>query len=125
MRGVAAERVTGLCVREYNRAEWRAGSSKDDWERAFYHDKRARNTYVLVPNKINVAEVKHRCYVDRPGLLPLPEGVGKVENLSIYGMKRNSAGAAGRWARAGIFSTPLTVREKRWTRHRKRRRTWR
>jgi hypothetical protein len=81
-------------AREFGRAEWKAGTSKDDWESVYADKQQGENTYVLVPAKTNLlTQVNIACYVDRPGLLPLPEGVAKVENLPIYQMKKNSAGA--------------------------------
>jgi hypothetical protein len=82
-------------AREFNRTEWKAGNSKDDLETIYADKKQGENTYVLVPGKSNLlSKVTIASYVDRPkGILPLPEGVAKVENLYINQMQKNQVGA--------------------------------
>jgi hypothetical protein len=82
-------------AREFSRTEWKAGASKDEWDVIYADKKQGENTYVLVLGKSNLlSKVTIASYVDRPkGLLPLPEGVAKVDNLFINQMQRNGAGA--------------------------------
>jgi hypothetical protein len=51
------------------------------------------NTFVFLPTKTNLTAVSIACYLDRPDLLPLPEGVARVENLPVYTMKKSVTGA--------------------------------
>ena len=78
--------------RSYRAQAWFAGSSKNDFE--YLSDNEIRNTYVLVPGKTNQSIANIACYLDgRRALLPLPEGSGRLENLSVIELHKNSLGA--------------------------------
>jgi hypothetical protein len=78
--------------RGYQRQTWYAGSSKNDFENI--HGETNNTTWILLPEKQNLASVNLACYLDRgTALLPLPEGCGRLENLAAYILKKNSAGA--------------------------------
>jgi hypothetical protein len=51
-------------------------------------------TWVLVGGKTNVSSVNIACYLDHgQGLLPLPETCGRLENLSVFVLSKDKAGA--------------------------------
>ena len=78
---------------------WFAGSSKDDFE-SVAEDPPNSASWPLVVGKTNSASVNIACYLDGTstngspqGLLPLPTGSGRLENLPVYVLRKNSAGA--------------------------------
>jgi hypothetical protein len=82
--------------RGYKAQNWDAGSSKEDFESV--HSETNSTTWVLLPEKTNRSLVHLACYlpsgkVAHTGLLPLPEGSGRLENLPAFTMRKNSAGA--------------------------------
>jgi hypothetical protein len=78
--------------RNYQRQTWYSGSSKNDFENV--PSETNNTTWVLQPEKKNLAAVNLACYLNRGNaLLPLPEGCGRLENLAAYILKKNSAGA--------------------------------
>lgn len=78
--------------RGYQRQTWYSGSSKNDFENV--PSETNNTTWVLLPQKHNLASVNLACYLDKGNaLLPLPEGAGRLENLAAYLLKKNSAGA--------------------------------
>ncbi len=51
-------------------------------------------TYVLLPGKVNHVSVSLACYLeDGRGLLPLPTGSTRIENLTAYILSKNALGA--------------------------------
>jgi hypothetical protein len=78
---------------------WRAGRSRNEFTSVFSeHD----TTYTLVSDKTNAAAVNIACYLDGwsqeysapEGLLPLPSGSGRLENLQLVALQLNKTGAA-------------------------------
>lgn len=101
---ISGEAPTYLREASYRRYEprgsvWLAGSSKNDF--IVLLPPANGTSWVLLPNKTNTAEVQIACYLDavsrdsdQPiGLLPLPTGVGRLEDLPAYVVRTNSAGA--------------------------------
>ena len=71
---------------------WTAGSSKYDFE-----DLRPETpngtAYLLLPAKTNTAAVNIACYLHGgQGLLPLPTGSGRLDNLFVIGLQKNGVG---------------------------------
>ena len=85
--------------RSFHLRSWAAGVARKDFEGV----SAATNgtTWVLLPDKTNAATVNIACYLDgrsresvNPlGLLPLPAGSGRLENLNAYILQKNSLGA--------------------------------
>ena len=79
--------------RAYRSPAWHAGSSKDD----FVNVTAETNGLVwpLLPDKATPLAVNIACYLDGgKALLPLPTGVGRLENLPAFTtLQKNSAGA--------------------------------
>ncbi|HEU0039701.1 MAG TPA: transglutaminase-like domain-containing protein, partial [Verrucomicrobiae bacterium] len=84
--------------RGYKSQVWFAGSSKDDFETVGESPPESRR-WPLLPAKTNTAAVNIACYLDGrgsnslAGLLPLPGGSGRLENLQAFTLRKNSAGA--------------------------------
>lgn len=61
-------------------------------------DKDHNTTYTLVPGKTNLGSVRIGCYLEdsdgsiRQGLLPLPRGTGRLENLEAFYVQYNPLG---------------------------------
>jgi hypothetical protein len=73
--------------------EWRAGTSKEDFD-PVGPETPGGSDYVLVPGKTNRESVNIACYLPGgKGLVPLPEGSGRLENLEVIKIEKNSAGA--------------------------------
>jgi len=71
---------------------WYSELSFDKFESVF--EAADHTTWVLLPGKTNSAAVNIACYLPgRSGLLPLPTGTGRLENLSAYLLQKNSLGA--------------------------------
>lgn len=83
--------------RGYKSPIWFAGSSKNDFQIAQESAPESRTWTLLL--KTNTAAVNIACYLDgrgsnaHSGLLPLPRGSGRLENLNAYLLRTNSAGA--------------------------------
>ncbi|MDB6112886.1 MAG: transglutaminase-like enzyme predicted cysteine protease [Pedosphaera sp.] len=78
--------------RAYSSGVWHAGSSKNDF--VGLGAEADLTSWVLQPRKINSTAVNMACYLDGgKGLLPLPTGCGRLENLAAYVLEKNSAGA--------------------------------
>jgi hypothetical protein len=83
--------------RGYRAQTWDAGTSKSDFENVPAETN--LTTWRLLPQKTNHAAVNIACYLRpdkkglRKGLLPLPEGSGRLERLPAYILQKNSAGA--------------------------------
>jgi hypothetical protein len=80
---------------------WFSGGTRNDFT-ALFHERGNENSWVLVPGKSNLSTVAISCYLegrsketgDPEGLLPLPGGSSRVENLPVFSLKTNNAGAA-------------------------------
>src|SRR5882724_2363106 len=87
--------------RGYNgaRRSWFAGNPQRDFESVIAETN--QTTFVLLPGKTNNASAKIACYLigrssesgNPSGLLPLPTGSGRLENLNAYGLQKNPEGA--------------------------------
>ena len=85
--------------RNYRLHTWYAGSARDGFE-SISHETN-ETTWVLLPGKTNPATVKIACYLtgtvkgsgNPVGLLPLPAGSGRLENLNAYLLQKNKVGA--------------------------------
>jgi hypothetical protein len=76
--------------RGYKSASWHASAGHEEFETIIGQ----QDTFLLVPGKTNNSVVNIACYLDSgKGLLPLPTGCGRLENLPAWAMKRNSLGA--------------------------------
>lgn len=78
---------------------WFAGSSRDDFEIVAEESPNSAS-WPLLPGKTNTASVNIACYLDGTstngspqGLLPLPTGSGRLENLPAFVLRKNSTGA--------------------------------
>ena len=84
----------------FRRQSWYAGSTRNPFEivsRASTNE----NTWILLPGKTGAAAVNIACYLTSTakgsgnpmGLLPLPTGSGRLENLNAYLLQQNKTGA--------------------------------
>ena len=79
---------------------WFAGKAGNEF--ASVNSERDQTTWILLPEKTNAAAVSIACYLDGwsqavgapEGLLPLPSGSGRLENLPLVSLKLNLTGAA-------------------------------
>ena len=103
LRPISGEFPTYLreaSYRTYRGTAWLAGQSKAD-EMDISHAGTNENTWPLGLNKTNASRIGISCYLtDRnrttrnaEGLLPLPTGSARLENLPAYFMKKNGRGA--------------------------------
>lgn len=79
--------------RSYRTPIWFAGGSLDDFT---FIPESPPNSLIwpLVPDKTNTAAVSIASYLDgRRGLLPLPMGSGRLEQLNVIELKKNLTGA--------------------------------
>jgi hypothetical protein len=89
--------------RYYGAQVWYAGSSRDTTRDDFGNVSSETNntTWVLLPAKTNPAAVNLACYLESrsnksgnpTGLLPLPAGSGRLENLPAFLLAKNGMGA--------------------------------
>src|ERR1051326_13639 len=78
--------------RNYKAQVWYAGNSRNDFENVI--EETNRSTWILLRQKTNTSAVNLACYLPGGnGLLPMPSGTGRLERLSVYLLKKNSAGA--------------------------------
>lgn len=71
---------------------WYADVLHDKFESVF--EQPDHTTWVLLPGKTNSATVNIACYLHgRVGLLPLPAGSGRLQNLSAYLVEKSILGA--------------------------------
>jgi hypothetical protein len=79
------------CYRTYKAQTWYAGNSRDEFENLLAETN--ATTWVLLPDKTNKAVVNLACYLQNgQGLLPLPIGAGRLENLPAWVLRKNTAG---------------------------------
>jgi protein-glutamine gamma-glutamyltransferase len=71
---------------------WYSELARDSFESVF--ESADHTTWVLLPGKTNSAAVNIACYLPRrSGLLPLPTGTGRLENLPAWVVQKSSLGA--------------------------------
>ena len=69
---------------------WYSELGSDNLENIF---ESPHTTWVLLPGKTNTAAAKIACYLpDQAGLLPLPTGTGRLENLSAWIVQKSGLG---------------------------------
>lgn len=84
--------------RVYKAPSWSAGGSRDDFQQVNEDAPNSANWTVL-PGRTNTLAVNLACHLEGfksgspAGLLPLPAGVGRLEQLPAYVLSYNSAGA--------------------------------
>jgi transglutaminase-like putative cysteine protease len=78
--------------RTYKARSWYADVAEKDFDDL--RSETNETSYVLVRDKTNLSSVHVGCYLDgRKGLLPLPEGTGRLDDLMVISLKRNGLGA--------------------------------
>jgi hypothetical protein len=85
--------------RTYKFPVWHSGTAKEEFENI--GPETNSTTYVLLRGKSTAASVGIACYLSErarqsgnpAGLLPLPAGSGRLENLSAYLLQKNGLGA--------------------------------
>jgi transglutaminase-like putative cysteine protease len=71
---------------------WYSELARDSFEKIY--EAADHTTWVLLPGKTNSAAANIACYLPgRSGLLPLPTGTGRLENLSAWVVQKSSLGA--------------------------------
>jgi uncharacterized protein YbdZ (MbtH family) len=86
--------------RSYKSRAWSSGSFRNEFT-GLREEPANSGIWPILPNKTNTAVARIGCYLDgqskesgaRMGLLPLPTGSGRLENLPAYRLQKNSAGA--------------------------------
>ena len=86
--------------RTYHAETWHADSYRNDFVQ-LTHALTNENTWPLLPDRTNTSRVGIACYLPGEekqshnplGLLPLPSGSLRLENLPAYGLRSNSLGA--------------------------------
>lgn len=86
--------------RTYHAEVWNADSYRNDFIQ-LQHALTNENTWPLLPGKTNTSRIGIACYLageerqthNPEGLLPLPSGSLRLENLPAYGVRSNSLGA--------------------------------
>lgn len=86
--------------RIYHRQTWMAGSSREDFKQVTEDSpQHLPGQWSLLPDKRTNATVQIACYLEGydnnspAGLLPLPSGTTRLENLFAFQVEHNSAGA--------------------------------
>ena len=81
-------------------AQWGAGSPRTAFENGPVYAESNQTTFILIPGKTNTAAVNIACYLNgrsrngnSTGLLPLPSGAGRLDNLNAYILEKNPEGA--------------------------------
>src|SRR5262245_40167860 len=78
---------------------WQAGGSKENYD-IVLNETNNSTTWLLLPGKINADKCSIACYLEGQsresqapiGILPLPTGCGRLENLPAFALKKNSVG---------------------------------
>lgn len=86
--------------RTYHSEVWNADSYRNDFVQ-LQHALTNENTWPLLPGETNTSRIGIACYLpgeekqthNPEGLLPLPSGSLRLENLPAYGLRSNSLGA--------------------------------
>ncbi len=97
--GPAPAYLREASYRQYRGQIWYAGSSRNDYVSVQEDPPQESAKWTMLPGKTNLSAVNIACYLegyesDTPaGLLPLPPGTARLENLPAYLLQRNSAGA--------------------------------
>lgn len=96
---VPPEYLREASYRRFNSPGWFAGSSRDDFEIVPEAPPNS-GSWALLPGKKTTASVNIACYLEGvsptgspEGLLPLPTGSARLENLPAFLLRKNSAGA--------------------------------
>lgn len=85
--------------RQYRSQIWYSGSSRNDFQRVEEEPPLESANWNFIRGKTNLSTVNIACYLDGyedgspAGLLPLPTGTVRLENLPVYLLRTNSAGA--------------------------------
>jgi hypothetical protein len=95
---MAPEYLREASYRLYERASWRAGSTRDNFQIV---PQETNNAAFVLVGKSNLMQTRITCYLENfsresgvpIGLLPLPSGVGRLENIPVFVLKMNSLGA--------------------------------
>ena len=96
---MAPEYLREASYRIFGGNMWRAGASRENFQAV--QQETNSSAFMLVPGKTNFTTVNITCYLDgysresqSPiGLLPLPTGAGRLENLPVFVLKANNLGA--------------------------------
>jgi hypothetical protein len=76
----------------YARETWSVGTAHEDFATVLQGTN--ETSYILLPDKTNTLSLNIACYLPGgQGLLPLPGGSGRLDNLMVLGVERNSGGA--------------------------------
>jgi len=81
------------------RQRWFAGSSPQAFENGPVYPETNQTTFILLPGKTNTASVNIASYLhgsrngNSSGLLPLPPGCSRLDNLNAYILQKNPEGA--------------------------------
>ena len=71
---------------------WSVGTTHEDFATVLQGTN--ETSYILLPEKTNTLSLNIACYLaGGQGLLPLPAGCGRLDNLLVLGVERNSSGA--------------------------------
>jgi hypothetical protein len=90
--GSAPAYLREASYRTFKGRTWYAAASEKDFE-SIPHDQ-AETTWILLPNKTNTAAVNIASYLPGgKGLLPVPGGSGRLEDLPAYLLRKNTMGA--------------------------------
>ena len=92
---VAPPLLREASYRFYQNKTWTSGIHESDFGWLAYERNLSNDTtWVLLPDKTNTAAVRIACYLSGgKGLLPLPTGVARLENLVAFELRINSLGA--------------------------------
>jgi len=77
----------------YQNQTWLASGRKGFFDTIDY-EKTNESTWILIPDKPTPQQIKIACYLPGgTGLLPLPSGSARLENLPAFSIQKNSQGA--------------------------------
>jgi hypothetical protein len=90
--GRAPSLLREASYRSYRAEAWYSGNSRLDFE-TIPHETN-QTTYILVPGQSLTTRVTIACYLPGgQGLLPLPEGTARIDNLPAFVLSKNRCGA--------------------------------
>ena len=79
--------------RNYKSQVWFAGTTRNDFENVS-HDGTNETSWLLLPAKTNTDLINIACYLEGgQGLLPLPPGSARLDNLPAFVLRKNGSGA--------------------------------